>query len=352
MPISGDEHRREAVGRAAARWAEELIELDRRNTLLHFRTTKTTTLDLCNADPDAFAALLAGRKKRLTELFRDSSALADAVKRVRTVRRRVRELDEEQGVQTGYLARGFVEWEVPPSGQGSAAMPLRAPLLLYPISVHARTAAHVDFDLEIIGDVELNEILIFALHCFLGTGSDTPSNGIALSELTDPDERLRKGFELVDGLARRHGAGLRWEPGAVIGAFSYDKLPMVRDLRASQDLLASHDLITALAGDEQAQRDVAAAADAPLPDTTPDTIPPADEFLVHSADASQQRVISDALAGRSLVVKEPPRTGKSQTIAISSQGWLREGRRFSSSPRSEQRSRLSPTGFPRWASTG
>ena len=85
VPISGDEHRREAVGRAAARWAEELIELDCRNTLLHFRSTRTTTLDLGDADPDAFAALLTGRKKRLTELFRDSSAFADAVKRVRTV---------------------------------------------------------------------------------------------------------------------------------------------------------------------------------------------------------------------------------------------------------------------------
>jgi very-short-patch-repair endonuclease len=327
VPISGDEHRREAVGRAAARWAEELIELDRRNTLLHFRTTRTTTLDLGNADPDAFAALLAGQKKRLTELFRDSSALADAVKRVRTVRRRVRELDEEQGVQAGYLAHGFVEWDVPPSGQASAAVPLRAPLLLYPISVHARTAAQVDFDLEIISDVELNEILIFALHHFLGTGSDVPSNGIALSELTDPDERLRAGFELVDGLARRHGAGLRWEPGAVVGVFSYDKLPMVRDLQASQNLLASHDLIAALAGNEQAQRDVAVAADAPLPDTTPDTIPPAEEFLVHPADASQQGVITAALAGRSLVIKGPPGTGKSQTIANLIAGMAARGKK-------------------------
>jgi hypothetical protein len=70
----------------------------------------------------------------------------------------VRELDEEQGVQAGYLAHGFVEWDVPPSGQGSASVPLRAPLLLYPISVHARTAAQVDVDVEIIGDVELRAL--------------------------------------------------------------------------------------------------------------------------------------------------------------------------------------------------
>ncbi|MGH3908917.1 MAG: AAA domain-containing protein, partial [Pseudonocardiaceae bacterium] len=305
-----------------------MIELDRRNTLLHFQKTKTTTLDLGSAEPDAVAALLVGRKKRLTELFRDSEALSDAVRRARTVRRRVRELDEEQGVQAGYLAHGFVEWEVPPPGQGArSGLPIRAPLLLYPIALHARTAAQADFDLEIVGDVELNEVLVYALQYFLGIDSDVSSNGGELSDLTDADDRLRKAFELVDGLVRRHGAALRWELGAVVGAFSYDKLPMVRDLRASGDLLASHDLIAALAGEEQARRDVALAADTPLPDTTPDTVLPSEEFLVQSADASQQRVITAALAGRSLVIKGPPGTGKSQTIANLIAGMAATGKR-------------------------
>lgn len=328
MQSSGEDYRRETVSRAAGRWADELIELDRRNTLLHFQQTKTTTLDVGSAEPDALAALLMGRKKRLTELFRNSEALSDAVRRVRTVRRRVRELDEEQGVQAGYLAHGFVEWDIPPPGQGGrAGLPIRAPLLLYPIALHARTAAQADFDLEVVGEVELNEVLVYALEYFLGIDSDVSLNGGELSELTDADDRLLRGFELVDGLARRHGAALRWELGAVVGAFSYDKLPMVRDLRASADLLASHDLIAALAGDEQARRNVASAADAPLPDITPDKIPPSEEFLVQSADASQQRVITAALASRSLVIKGPPGTGKSQTIANLIAGMAAKGKR-------------------------
>ena len=43
--------------------------------------------------------------------------------------------------------------------------------------------------------------------------------------------------------------------------------------------------------------------------------PPADEFLVLDADASQSYVINAGVAGIDLVVQGPPGTGKSQTIA-------------------------------------
>ena len=47
----------------------------------------------------------------------------------------------------------------------------------------------------------------------------------------------------------------------------------------------------------------------------PDHVPPADEFIVLDADASQQYAINAVIAGESLIVRGPPGTGKSQTIA-------------------------------------
>jgi hypothetical protein len=105
------------------------------------------------------------------------------------------------------------------------------------------------------------------------------------------------------------------EPHAVIDAFGSDRELMLRDL-ADEELLASHPLLAAMAGDTEAQSVVRAS---PLPDdgsdlAAPDSTPVAVEHLVLDADASQQAVIAHALAGRSLTVAGPPGCGKSQVI--------------------------------------
>ena len=42
---------------------------------------------------------------------------------------------------------------------------------------------------------------------------------------------------------------------------------------------------------------------------SPDFVPPADEFLVLDADASQSYVINAVLAGKNLIIKGPPEAG-------------------------------------------
>ena len=89
---------------------------------------------------------------------------------------------------------------------------------------------------------------------------------------------------------------------------------MVRDLDGSIEAMAEHDLIAALAGDPLAQealRQAGMSSEIPSPDFTP----PSDEFLVLDADSSQNYAINAVLAGRSLIIKGPPGTGKSQTIS-------------------------------------
>src|ERR1019366_9273107 len=87
-------------------------------------------------------------------------------------------------------------------------------------------------------------------------------------------------------------------------------LPMVPDLAAQLRTLADHDVVAALAGDPGALKAVG--------DTVPDFPADADpsrEHLVLDADSSQQAVIDAVRWGANLVVKGPPGTGKSQTIA-------------------------------------
>lgn len=91
-------------------------------------------------------------------------------------------------------------------------------------------------------------------------------------------------------------AGFSVENRIVLGNFSYAKLPMVLDLQTATDLLVSSDLICAIAGDEQA-RDVIRARHSDVMPAKPDQTPPADEFLVLDADASQSYAVNCAWPG-------------------------------------------------------
>ncbi|MEX0667663.1 MAG: AAA domain-containing protein, partial [Acidimicrobiia bacterium] len=104
-------------------------------------------------------------------------------------------------------------------------------------------------------------------------------------------------------------------PRVVIGTFAYTKLPMVKDLQNHVESLAEHDLISAIAGVEEAQGSLRELRATDLDPRLPDLLAPADEHLILDADASQNHAINAALGGEPLIIQGPPGTGKSQTIA-------------------------------------
>ena len=99
-----------------------------------------------------------------------------------------------------------------------------------------------------------------------------------------------------------------------MGNFSYTNMPMVEDLKNSVELLARNDLISAIAGVDEARQSLEANIQDPLPNQ-PDIDSPESEFLVLDADSSQNLAINRALSGKPMVIWGPPGTGKSQTIA-------------------------------------
>ncbi|SNX88459.1 AAA domain-containing protein [Streptomyces sp. TLI_55] len=306
------------VAAEAQQWADALVDFGPYNTLLHFKDTKTASLDVTGAHPPTLTALLAGRKTRLNGLFPDPADHAAACTRVRSLRRRMVELDEEQGIEAGRLALGLLLVDPPPT-RGSTPIPaLRAPLLLQPLAIQPRTASENDFVLEAAGEPEINPVLLYALSRHYGMDGDTEALAdkvaTALEECADPAERIRLAYAFLASELHRSHLTAELEERTVAGIFSFDRLPMVQDLRNATELLATHPVIAALAGDREANHALAEDTRSRAP-ASADDIPPRSEYLVLDADASQQKVISAALAGSHLVIEGPPGTGKSQTIA-------------------------------------
>ncbi|MFD4481598.1 AAA domain-containing protein [Streptomyces sp. NPDC058471] len=303
----------------AQQWADALVDFGPYNTLLHFKDTKTASLDVTDAAPQALTALLAGRKTRLASLFPATADHGPACTRARSLRRKMVELDEEQGIDAGHLALGLLRVEPPPT-RGSTPVPaLRAPLLLQPLAIQPRTASENDFVLEAAGETETNPVLLYALSRQYGMDGDmealTDKVAAALEECADPADRVRIAYGILKAVLVRSNLTFELEERIVAGVFSFDRLPMVQDLRSATDLLAGHPVIAALAGDLEANRALAEDDTGSRAPAGSDDIPPRTEYLVLDADASQQKVISAALAGSHLVIEGPPGTGKSQTIA-------------------------------------
>lgn len=317
VPIEADHARTELVHRKAEQWANELIDLGNRNTLLRFTNTRSSSLNLTECDPAARKELFAGNKTALQRLFPDQDEHRDACTRARKLHRTIRGISEEQGLDVGKLACGLVKVPPPRIGSGALKQGLRAPLLLRPVVVHAKTASQSDFTLQAGDDTELNRVLLYALVQEYGIEVDIDAlaghvNG-SLTELVDVDEQIDQAYQALSDVVARHGVAVELERTIALGLFKYEKLPMVNDLRAATELLAEHPLIAAMAGCQPSADE--------LPDATADrpqaigTIDPADEYLVQDADSSQQEAIEAALAGNHILIEGPPGTGKSQTIA-------------------------------------
>jgi very-short-patch-repair endonuclease len=288
-----DSRRAELIAAAQSRWIDTLTDLGGRNTLLYFKDRRAGTLDLAAADAAAVDRFLRTGSARLTRLFSDVDARADAIRRVQVIYRKARELLEERGIRVGYLATGMARWD-------ELFLEPCAPVLLRGLTIAPTRARHDDFDLVLDDDEEVNPVLLHKLASVFGA---------ATAELAAaPADKAR---ELLTNLARdAEVPGFEISDRLVIGTFTYAKLPMVQDLQAAAELLGDSDIVAAIAGDPDAQELL--GADEPGSSALES---PEHDYSVLDADSSQRNAIDTVLSGRSLVIHGPPGTGKSQTIA-------------------------------------
>lgn len=95
-------------------------------------------------------------------------------------------------------------------------------------------------------------MLLYALHRQYGVDFDLDSTGeqlnAMLGETDNAAAQIEQAYRVLSDLVRRQGLSVELEERTLAGIFSFEKLPMVYDLRSSAELLAQHDVIAAAAG--------------------------------------------------------------------------------------------------------
>ena len=230
-------------------------------------------------------------------------------KRLLSLYRDARLLEEEQGVSVLFLSLGFLRW----CEAGAAAGERYAPLILLPVDL-SRSSAKTRFTLELRDqDLEPNLSL---------RGRLENDFQITLPDLPAVDDwRPSDYFRRVEAAVAEQPAWSVHPEILILGFYSFAKFVMWRDVNdmksgklsaanpAGQELIGrllgdGFDPAAGVLGGEQAEDNL----DRRFPD-------PRELGHVLDADASQTEVIAAARAGGNVVVQGPPGTGKSQTIA-------------------------------------
>lgn len=228
------------------------------------------------------------------------------MRRLRSIRDKAKEFEEERGLQTLYVAVGFASWPAPDGGRSALA-----PIALVP--------ARIVDDPRVRGDLAVrraDEGEAVLNHSLMTTAPDVVR--AALGDLFS--EGIDDPTVVTLTLRQRLGSdpSITISDDTALGIFNFAYLAMIEDLGGAQDLMAESPLARALAGDPDSQADLRKLVD----DTEVvdiealDEIDPAHEPFVLDADPWQARAIHTVIRGRGhVVVDGPPGTGKSQTIA-------------------------------------
>ena len=210
---------------------------------------------------------------------------------------------QEAGVNTLYVAFGFLEYfEV-----GGGEQKHLAPLLLLPVQIERRMSKPWRrYSLSSDGaDVEVNDTL--AIRLLNDYGYELPP----FAEDETPESYLRK-------VSKHVTAQPRWRVRrfVTVGHFGFSKLPMYNDLSTvmwrENRKLERHRLVRQLLlGGEDAET---SAFTAPEYDIDSKQVDDRNIVLIADADASQHSAVVDVVDGKDLVIQGPPGTGKSQTI--------------------------------------
>jgi len=313
-------------------WKRQLLDLSKRNRLLHFKETKRQTLRVEQPVPADLFARIAVRERPATVVgldTRDALAVDDdgsdapagrrpvdvhdgevlfagPVDRVAnalyTLRSRSRTELEERGVGVLYLAFGFLHWFEADQSEYEIA----SPIILVPVDLQRETALEPYRLVRRDDDVVLNPTLRKVME---------DQFKVSLPDLPDTDSWALA--EYLSSVAHATSKQVRWrvEGDAYLSVFSFQKLSMYRDLEAGVSAAEANAIIQALAGDlsllSSSQGDLVEIPANQLDER----VDPAECMQVLDADSSQQQAIELAKAGASFVLQGPPGTGKSQTIA-------------------------------------
>ena len=225
-----------------------------------------------------------------------------------------RTFEEEQGVNILYLALGLLRWY----DDEASDVARHAPLVLLPVRLERSSAAD-RFHLKGRDEPPSPNLTLQAKM--------KQAFGLVIEDFPDEDEVDLAAY--ASTVAETVKGKKRWEilPDAmVLGFFSFAKFLMYRDLDPETwpgGAIEQHPMITAILRDGFPESEPLIGENEPI-----DTIlPPAVQRHVVDADSSQAVAIAEVVGGRTLVIKGPPGTGKSQTITNIIAGAAAQGKK-------------------------
>jgi len=260
----------------------------------------------------------AQRKQQRQLREAEAQAIEQEIAALRALKREVEEIERETGRYELYIGYPFVFGCLP---QGSKKMPVKAPLMLFPVRIDITNEDSVELRLDETEKIQINHALIFAyaqakrldisqLELEFDDLSTFPTVKSVLSYLEDahihidftasknlfnynkfrePDEKY--------GLAVRHAAVVARFP---LANSIYNDYTLLEKKKLTND--AVNELLTPRTAKKR------------TPKRAKRTVGSATSYLVKSCDYAQSRVIERVGKRGNMVIYGPPGTGKSQTI--------------------------------------
>ncbi|WP_179195801.1 DUF4011 domain-containing protein [Bacillus sp. OV166] len=314
-------------------WKSRLIDLTKRNRLLNFKASKSSTLEL-DGDIKEIFNVFSRSKGIMVSSIVDINKMAQQLttktakvnltkdpdqsdadikyqqnlekvrqsleKKLNGIRLLGKSSIEEKGINTLYLTMGFLKWtEVEYSKDIFSS-----PIILIPITLKRETARDPYYIFKLDEDIVFNPVLEQKLKLDFGV-SITPIEQLDYENIEEilhfyeQELKLEKSWEVTDD--------------SYIGVFSFSKLVMYKDFEQYQDTVESHPIIQELAGVKH-DEDICGREKIVSIKEFDRSGKSLESYQILDADSSQQKAILAAKNGVSFVMQGPPGTGKSQTI--------------------------------------
>ena len=250
-------------------------------------------------------------EKKHTDKYIQALLFPDAMERkLGGIYQKARSALQEMGVNTLYVAFGFLEW----TESGSSSLKMFAPLLFIPVTMERkRTTKGYKFSVISTGD-DPSINLSLRVNLRREFGIELPEferNDDDKANEDTPESYWEKVTKSV-----KDKKGWRIRRFVTIGHFAFSRLVMYEDLDPSKwppgTSPVDHGVISKLIAGSGGGPVDALVADEYDVDT--EEVEAKVPLLITDADSSQFSSIVDVMDGKNLVIKGPPGTGKSQTI--------------------------------------
>ncbi len=316
------------------KWADLLLDTGKRNNLINFKNSKTSTVEVISPefstffscvehtscfevyDPkleneeEYFDVLINGEEKQCDEvniskdeylsvyekkLKRQQLLIYNInnkpIKALKNISKKAKTVMEETGVNITYLAFGFIHWTESENSQ----IKMQAPILLVPVSIENKSSIDPYYIRITDDEIIVNPTFSFKLQ---------NDHGIKLPEFDD-DTSIEGYLQKIESIVSK----LKWTVSreCKLGIFSFLKINMYKDIKENTDKIIKNESIRTLLGEADTRSDINSVQREQSCDLL-------DLHNVVDADSSQAEAIELAKEGKSFVLQGPPGTGKSQTI--------------------------------------